>query len=237
MALDEMDPDSFRVLGLDAARTKGATTRGWLGVVLTHDGFGGARLGSLDEVMEWAEPVDVVGIDIPIGTGPGGVRQADEEARAFVGPRRSSVFFAPAPVALEASTYAEANDALAASSLRKLSQQAWALVPRIREVAQLAARDPRVFEVHPEVSFRELAGETLSWSKRSWNGLLLRRGLLAGAGIMLPDDVPDARDAGAADVVDAAVAAWSARRILRGQARTFPDPPEQSGDRSVAIWC
>lgn len=97
--------------------------------------------------------------------------------------------------------------------------------------------DARVFEIHPEVSFRELAGECLAWSKKSWNGLLLRRLLLSGAGVMLPDVIPDVAGAVADDIVDAAVVAWSARRIASGTARSFPDPPEESGDRRVAIWC
>jgi hypothetical protein len=57
------------------------------------------------------------------------------------------------------------------------------------EAAELATADDRVFEVHPEVSFCELAGECVAWSKKSWNGRLLRRRLLADAGIVLPDDV------------------------------------------------
>lgn len=87
------------------------------------------------------------------------------------------------------------------------------------------------------MSFCELAGECLAWSKKSWNGLLLRRRLLADAGIHLPDLIADARGAVADDVVDAAAAAWSARRIAVGSERTFPDPPQEVDGRKVAIWC
>jgi len=106
------------------------------------------------------------------------------------------------------------------------------------EAAELATADDRVFEVHPEVSFCELAGECVAWSKKSWNGRLLRRRLLADAGIVLPDDViPEVAGVVADDVVDAAVVAWSARRIASGTARTLPNPPEVAGGRRVAIWC
>ncbi len=57
------------------------------------------------------------------------------------------------------------------------------------------------------------------------------------AGIALPDVIPEISGAVADDVVDAAVVAWSARRILAGAARTFPDPPEETNARRVAIWC
>jgi len=39
------------------------------------------------------------------------------------------------------------------------------------------------------------------------------------------------------DVVDAAVVAWSATRIARGEAQSLPEPPEHDSDgRPVAIW-
>lgn len=167
----------------------------------------------------------------------GGLRRADVEARHFVGPRGSSVFPAPPAEALAADSYAAANELLVGMGAPRMSKQAWNLVPKMVEAAGVAAADRRVREVHPEVSFCELAGQCLAWSKKSWNGLLLRRRLLAGAGIQLPDLIADAQGAVADDVVDAAVAAWSARRIAVGAARTFPDPPQEVGGGMVAIWC
>ncbi len=113
-----------------------------------------------------------------------------------------------------------------------MSRQAWALVPKMVETAAVAAGDQRVVEIH-EVSF-ELAGEPLPWSKKSWNGLHLRRQLLAGAGIVLPDLIADVAGAVADDVVDAAVVAWSARRVAGGTAH--PADLEGSVAAGVAIW-
>jgi predicted RNase H-like nuclease len=104
------------------------------------------------------------------------------------------------------------------------------------EAAELAAVDDRVHEVHPEVSFCALTGSHLPWSKKSWNGLALRRRLLAEAGIHLPDEIPEIAGVAADDLLDAAVVAWSAARIASGEARTLPDPPETSAGASVAIW-
>lgn len=223
--------EAGRVAGIDAAGKYG-----WVGVVLDAGGFQGARLGTLREVIEWAEPVDVIGVDIPIGHVAGGRRRADLEARAFVGSRASSVFSAPPREVLDASSYRAANEALIATGIPMISRQAWALVPKIIEAAVIAAADSRVFEVHPEVSFRELAGECLAWSKKSWNGLMLRRRLLAEAGIALPDLISDLAGVVSDDVIDATAAAWSARRIAAGSARSFPDPPEKGRGRLVAIW-
>ena len=220
------------MLGLDAAGN-----HGWLGVVIDDGGFRGARLGSVKAIIDWAEPVETIGIDIPIGHVAGGLRRADVEARRFIGPRGSSVFPAPPEEVFAANSFEEANGLLAAMGAPRMSKQAWNLVPKMDEAARVAAFDRRVHEVHPEVSFCELAGQCLAWSKKSWNGLLLRRRLLAEAGIELPDLITEAPGAVADDVVDAAVAAWSARRIAAGLARPFPDPPQETDGRTVAIWC
>jgi predicted RNase H-like nuclease len=221
-----------RVLGVDAAGKLG-----WVGVLADGDGFGGAQVGSLVDLVTWAEPVDVVGIDIPIGHVASGRRLADEEARRFVGGRGSSVFAAPPLEVLDALSYEEANELLKRLERPMVSRQAWALIPKILEAAAFANADSRAYEVHPEVSFRELAGEPLKWSKKSWNGLALRRRLLADAGIVLPDVIDEIRGTASDDVIDAAVVAWTARRIAAGTARTLPDRPEEHAGRRVAIWC
>lgn len=224
-------PAAGRSLGVDAAGK-----HGWVGVLLDADGFQSARLGTLREIIDWAEPVAAIGVDIPIGHVAGRSRRADVEARRFVGIRAASVFAAPPAEVLGIASYVEANEILTAMGLPMLSRQAWALVPKIVEAAAVAAADARVWEVHPEVSFCALAGDCLAWSKKSWNGLLLRRRLLAEVGVLVPDFLPDVAGAAADDIVDAASAAWSARRIATGMARSFPDPPEAAGGRQVAIW-
>ena len=104
--------------------------------------------------------------------------------------------------------------------------------------AQNGVGDARLFEVHPEVSFARLAGRTLDSSKKSWNGAAQRRALLAGVGIELPNDLGPAGTAPVDDVLDAAVAAWSASRIAAGEAVSLPATPgrrDRSG-RLIAIW-
>ena len=99
-----------------------------------------------------------------------------------------------------------------------------------------SASAPPVWEVHPEVSFSLLAGGHLP-AKNSWNGATLRRRLLHDAGVVLPDDLPAAGQAKVDDVLDAAVVAWSCRRLLRGAGRSWPDPPELGPDGwPIAIW-
>jgi hypothetical protein len=82
--------------------------------------------------------------------------------------------------------------------------------------------------VHPEVSFRELIGRTLS-SKSTGTGVVERRLGLFEAGIELPD-LPFP----VADVLDAAVAAWSAARYATGAALPYPKAIPCASERSGA---
>ncbi len=72
-----------------------------------------------------------------------------------------------------------------------------------------------------------MAGAPLRHPKRLPAGAAERRGLLAAAGIVIPPDGPWSRVV--ADVLDAAAAAWTARRIADGRARVLPDPPQTDG--------
>jgi predicted RNase H-like nuclease len=200
-------------VGVDAARG------GWIAVALVDGRFVDAAFERrFPALLERFPEAEVFGVDVPIGLpDPGVRRRADLAARAIVGPRRSSVFFTPSRSALESPTYSAAR-AVAPDT----SAQAWALRTGILDVDRV--RDPRVREVHPEVSFAVLAGEPIAFAKRTWNGQHLRRRLLAEAGIEIPHRL-DAGLVGADDVLDAAVVAWTATRIARGEHMTFPADP------------
>jgi predicted RNase H-like nuclease len=209
----------MQVVGADVSRG------GWVAIVLEHGRFAGSALEpDVAGLLQRFPDAAVVGVDMPIGLPDNDVRAADRSARAFVGPRRSSVFATPPRRALEAATYAEAR-----ALWPPLSAQAFALRAKILEVEE--ALEDRIIEVHPEVSFAELAGAHLTFSKRTWSGQHERRRLLRDAGIALPDEL-DAGAAGVDDVLDAAVVAWTANRYARGEALPLP---EGANGRGV-IW-
>ena len=63
---------------------------------------------------------------------------------------------------------------------------------------------------------------------------MLRRQLLADVGIELAGDLGlSGQRVGPDDVLNAAVAAWTAARVVRNEHVTFPDPPEIGIDGSV----
>jgi predicted RNase H-like nuclease/predicted enzyme related to lactoylglutathione lyase len=171
----------------------------------------------------------VIGVDIPIGIPDSGTRPADEAARRFVGPRASSVFTTPVRPVLEAESYGEARRVAVERTGKSVSAQSYALRRRILEVDEYAHNDERVIEVHPEVSFRELAHRPLL-SKRGTDGLVERRALLEQAGIEVPSSVPRIAEP---DLLDATIVAWTARRYARGEALPLP---QGFAGRIGAIW-
>ncbi len=101
----------------------------------------------------------------------------------------------------------------------------------------LAEADRRLIEVHPELSFRAMAGGQLLPPKKSWNGASDRRSLLEGAGIRLPRDLgPPGLEAAVDDVLDAAAAAWTAHRFALGMAECLHPVVRPRGRRDITIW-
>lgn len=214
----------IRVLGIDAAG------KNWVAVASDLRVYADPTLVGLLAAADADGTVEVVGIDIPIGLPDGArPRQADVLARRAVGQRWPSVFMTPPRTVLMAPTYDEASVEARRVMGKGISQQAWALRHRILEVDQtMRSVDRRIVEVHPELSFCTLAGRHLSAPKSTWAGLEDRRGLLAAAGFVLAADLGQpALVAGPDDVLDAAVACWTARRVAAGVAVRYPDPPER----------
>jgi predicted RNase H-like nuclease len=105
------------VLGVDACKA------GWVGIRLDDKASPTAFCApTIGDLVDAAGPVDVLGIDIPIGLPTDSPRQADLLARAAVGPRRSSVFMTPPRAVLEAASHAEATGLAVAASGKGISR-------------------------------------------------------------------------------------------------------------------
>ena len=226
----------MRAVGVDGWRG------GWVAVVLDDGQWTATRAAAgLAEIAAAWPDATAIGVDMPLGLVARGWRQADDLAAARLGAHRSRVFRVPPRLAWSAATHREA-----VAVCRELtdppagfSVQAWSLKDKIRQADEVRARQPRLlYEVHPELSFAGLnGGPVVAASKKTWNGQMTRRAVLARAGIRLPDDLPGAGMVPADDILDAAAVAWSAARIARGQAVSFPSPPQpDDAGHPIAIW-
>ena len=238
------------VAGVDGCRA------GWLVVVRHHDGETrpSARIvTTFADVLALPEQPSRIAIDIPVGlpqrSGIGG-RAADIAARARLGARRASVFAVPARAAVMETDYAQACAVALVHSdpPRQISKQTFNLFAKMREVdAQMTpALQARVVECHPELAFWAMnGGVALGLPKKvksrpNLPGLALRRQLLAAAG--WPPDFLEAMpfrsaDAGPDDLLDACACAWTALRVLRGEALCFPaSPPRDARGLRQVIW-
>lgn len=228
-----------RVLGVDACRA------GWIGIALSGGRANAYFAPGIRELADCAAadgPLLVIAIDIPIGLADTGRRRADQLAREALGRRWSSLFITPVRAAVEAADYQAATAENRRLAGEGLSRQAFALRAKILDVDRwLRAGSPtpaRVVEAHPELSFASMAGAPLRSRKNTWAGAAQRRALLAQAGIVLDGDLGLAGEqAGVDDVLDAAAAAWTARRVSHGSARCLPPSPEVFSDAiPAAIW-
>lgn len=227
-----------RVLGVDGC------PGGWVAVAPDLDRtrvYAAATLTGLLDAVAVDGPAGTVGVDIPIGLPDSARRQADLLAAGLLGPRRSSIFATPVRAALVEPDYATAVQVNRKLTGHGFSRQAFGLRAKVLEVdlfVRTGGSAGDLHEVHPELSFATMAGGPLRYGKKTWAGAVERQARLAEQDIPLDRSLgPDPGRAGVDDVLDAAAAAWSARRYAAGAARSLPDPPERFGDGiRCAIW-
>jgi predicted RNase H-like nuclease len=222
----------MRIGGVDGVPT------GWVVCVLS--GEGRARqvtwtvVPDAAAVLEAVRGCDAVGIDIPL-TLPSGRLRRDAEVLAAtrLGPARSSLFPTPPAPVLAATSYVEACDAAQEATGKKISLQAWHIVPKIRQFQGVDL--PRnAVEAHPELTFRTMAPEVAFASKKTARGAGQRIAALAGWAdpVRLLEDLPSG--ARLDDVLDALATAWTAERVASGTAELL-GPGTDGRGRSTAI--
>jgi predicted RNase H-like nuclease len=181
-----------------------------------------------------------LGIDIPIGLLDGS-RACDKAARKLLGqPRGTSVFAAPCRAALAEETHAEASAMNRQRTGRGLSQQAFGIAPKIKQVDDAITPESQqwAFEVHPEVCFWALNGQRpMKHNKKTKEGVADRIALLSPVfpeiGRHLANRPPRVS---ADDLLDAAAAAWTALRRHQGEADCVCTPERDAKGLEVTIY-
>ncbi len=209
-------------------------------VPLTGDGPYDVRaVPNLSEVVADLEAhrLGAVAIDIPIGLPESGSRLADVEARRRVGPRRNSVFPAPARAVLGAATYAEACARSRQVSGKAISKQLFNILEKIAEVDALVTPplQERLVEMFPEWSLAVLAGTPMSHPKSKPAGRAERTAALGGSfghEALAAHLRPLPPGAKVDDVLDAFAGAWTARRLAVG----VPCASAVRSTRAASAW-
>jgi predicted RNase H-like nuclease len=201
----------------------GSWSGGWVSVAVRDGRFEESRTArEIRELLTYWNGADAVGIDTPLRLPITGTpRAADLAARQIVG---GTVWNAPPKVVAAEDTWAEANAISRQLFGKGVSKPAYYLGRRAVELAKFTA-DRGLCEVHPDVSFWAMNQRTpLTYGKKTWAGQVERRRLLAGAGILIRDDL--GKEVGlipTEDVFDTAAAAWTAQRAAAGRAGLLPE--------------
>jgi len=232
-------------VGLDWA------SKGWFGVVLADDGNWTTDLfPSIWSVWKEYSDAERILVDIPIGLPADERRACDVQAKQRLDSRQRSVFYTPTRAAVYEQNLDDAKELNERTAGYSIQNQAWSIVPRIRELDEFldmypGARD-RVSETHPEVCLYALnGGSAVADSKQTEAGIEKRRELLAEeyadataiyeqsvGRYTEPDYAPTV--SGVDDIVDALAAAVTARRDSDGLSR-LPEPTPPADERGLPM--
>ena len=207
---------------------------GWVCLRESQNRLSVTLLPTFAQLLQQVPTDAIIAIDIPVGLTEKGARTCDMAARRFLKrPRASSVFPAPVRAALVGGTYKNVCEAHYRADGRRISRQAFCILPKIRDVDDIMVTNPalqaRVREIHPEISFALWNhGRPMQHRKNRSAGRAERESLIDA---VWPGDrerlklelhsfrcKPD-------DLNDAFAALWTARRILNGESRAFPTDP------------
>jgi predicted RNase H-like nuclease len=141
---------------------------------------------------------------------------------------------------LGAQTYAEASSINRQKTTRGLSQQAWGIAPKIKQVDDAITSECQrwAFEVHPEVCFWALnQHRPMAHNKKAQEGIAERLVLLRRVFREIETHLANRPTrVGADDLLDAAVAAWTALRWHRNEAECVCTPEHDEKGLAVTIY-
>jgi len=224
----------MRVMGIDGCRA------GWVATIRPLAGGEAERIVTHDLAALLGLPdLAAIAIDMPIGlperVGLEG-RGPEKALRSRLGARQSSVFSVPSRAAVYAQDYPQANrlSLLTSDPPRKVSKQCYFLFPKMREIDGLLRANPvwagRVHECHPEGAFMAMNGGQPLTHPKKIKGQVNRQGMEERVRLLTERAVFEAdflhsipKGAGWDDCLDSAACAWSAARIVRGEAMAFPE--------------
>jgi predicted RNase H-like nuclease len=232
-----------RIAGIDGCRA------GWLVICETPlPGPWHAFVApNFEQAWRRLREFDAVGVDMPVGIPDRGARTCESLARRLLSPRRTaSVFSSPIRPILWIDDYKEACKTRQAIEGKRMSKQSFFIMEKIAEIDAVIQARPefadKLYEVHPEVSFRALGGgEPMLHPKRDPAGFEERYEHLSD---VFPTSAIDSildtfprSEVAPDDVLDAFAVLWSTKRIALSTAERLPREPEYDPRGiDMAIW-
>ncbi len=190
-------------------------------------------------------------VDIPIGlkNGGAGERLSDLGARSILKARKSSIFPVPCREAIYAETYEKACEVNEKLTGKRISKQAWNIVPKIRDVDSFLVENKvlreKIREVGPEICFQFFAGFPMEFSKKKVKGFLERKAVLGNVCKYVDEIIEYAlskyrrKDLEKDDILDALAAAFIAKLGSEYGFVYVPNEPETDikGLKIQMVYC
>lgn len=225
-------------------------SKGWIGVSRIDDEWAWDLFPSIWSAWQTHSEANQIVVTTPMGlpSPSGSRRECDEAAKRLLGPRHSSVYYAPVRAAVyetSLTTAKELNDPAGFG----IQNQAWSHIPRIRELDEFLLAVPAaqsVFhETQPDLCFHALAERALQHSRRTEAGIDERLAIIDATAPSVTDPIREAISAftqpryaplvtSVADVLDGFIAAVTADR--HPDVATLPiSPPQDEHGIPMAI--
>lgn len=222
----------MKFIGVDGCK------KGWFYVGLDDkEGWNMGILSMISDLSPLLAESTLILVDIPIGLREDdkNERQCDLEARKILKQRHPSVFPAPSRFAINCNTYSEGSRVNYEHTGRKLSQQSWAIAPKIKEMDEFLDEietPKKIREFHPEVGFWALNKHlAMQHNKKSPEGFNERIAVLSDYCGYVKDIVNAVeqkyhrKEVARDDIIDAIAGAVIAR--FHPSLGTLPEKPER----------
>jgi predicted RNase H-like nuclease len=177
-------------------------------------------------------------IDIPVGlkSGSSGERLSDLGARRILKARKSSIFPVPCREAVYAECYEKACEVNEKLTGKRISKQAWNIVPKIRDVDSFLIENKifreQIKEVAPEICFQAFTDFPIEFSKKSSDGFIERIKALRSVCLFTDEIVESAlsvyrrKEVAKDDILDTLAAAITAMMGCNNGFEYVPCKPE-----------
>jgi predicted RNase H-like nuclease len=203
----------------------------------------------LNKEYKQAEPFILIDIPIGLKTGGSGERLSDSGARSILKARKSSIFPVPCREAVYMESYEKACEVNEKLTGKRISKQAWNIMPKIRDVDSFLIKNEvfreKVREVGPEICFQTFAGIPMKYSKKNPEGFLERKKTLKKVWLLTDEIIGAAfskyrrKEVAKDDILDALAAAVTAKMGSKYGFKHVPFEPEidSKGLKIQMVYC